>query len=112
MRNAGKLVRGGLKKSSVPGDSLKEGQKAREALIESARVKRRDQMVRFKAQIAGHSGSMGKICNAEAEHLGRRITAHDSIRASQDDHPGGGGEEKPGMAVCQTVNGFLKVRRL
>ena len=25
---------------------------------------------------------MGKICNAEAEHLGRRIAAHDSIRAS------------------------------
>ena len=55
---------------------------AKEALIESARAIRRGQMVRFKAQIAGHSGSMGKICNAEAEHLDRWIAAHDSIRAS------------------------------
>ena len=39
-------------------------------------------MVRFKAQIAGDSGSIGKVCNAEAAHLDRWIAAHDSIRAS------------------------------
>lgn len=39
----------------------------------------------FKAQIAGDSSAIDKICSAEAAHLDHWIAAHDSINVSSQD---------------------------
>ena len=56
-------------------------------------------MVRFKMQIAGHRGAMGKICNDEAAqssaNLGRRVAVHDSIRASLTQRQQAAGDRTP-----------------
>ncbi len=51
-------------------------------MIDSGRADMRFKMFKFKAQNAGNSESIAKICNAEVGHFGLRAAVHELIRGS------------------------------